>query len=650
MQIIQNVLSDEEFNHELINRFFNLNSYFFQCVKFELGELLKDEYAPDRPDYLLFGNLIDRLVSSDSKDKILGTLSQIKGFDKFYEKLHEGVQRLRDSELDCENMKSEIKKLAQTITKIGIQAILIDESKNELENYLNIHNKPITGKTSQTLQNETDVNDFTNLFEEQDKIINESLIDELNFDSIEPPSEETLNAEPDLLLECQSDTSELMGEEKEILLQTNEGTDALDNGGCEPGLSEEGGSIEFELKDGTNNKTLNHEPSSIIESFNDEIRCQIKQIHNAINILNNDFKNRKQWQACDKMFEVIASKAMIFGFDAYEEIAMKAQMFIASVLSDIESYPESVLAILSEAGHVLESMCESDVDDKAIENLSKKLMDPRKAIKDNALTLDNKPATELKNSEKQELPGNAYETANDVAVPKEETPDIIPDDNLNLKSSDFEISNFKLPGEDDDEILNMVAEITNENTDEEIQFINNENKSELSDIQEAADNIEEEPDDESNNVVEEVVSSLSNEQLDHFNDQAEFYYNIIEEALSKLKAEPYDISALEDLELASNSIYGLTLKLNLEPLSKFPASVEELIGKIISTKSSLPENGQKLIKNVYRKFRDFTSIAETETSQYTELLTMIQDLNSSIQKKTNHYPLMDEDLLRLYKK
>ncbi|MFQ5771841.1 MAG: hypothetical protein ACE5HX_15005, partial [bacterium] len=536
---------------------------------------------------------------------------------------------------------AEIERLAQALFKIGVKALFVEETKNELEKILNQQTPQANIKPAHKPQEIITDNRLKDNLNEQTEQVTENIHDEIVFEITEPSSEETGKAEPELGLEWSSELPDNNQEEKDFLLTTDEGKDALFEGGCEIGLTEEGGSVEITSTNHSNRNRLNEQPSSVIAVFLDEIKNQIVQLQKSTNLLTQDFKDREQWQCCEKIFNQIAANAMIYGFEAFEQIALKAREYITTVLNKLDDISQSAVASLSETKRVLSSILEGDldnVDDKMIAELLKKLLKSKRELSEIKLKSVDNGHGNSKNDSEQEAPDedNLNQTQNN---------------NLNLDDPNFEIFNFKLPGEDDEEIMNLVSEISNsESRDKSKAPIAV--KSNVSDAIESR-NVNANPaidNEESANGEPKVVTPDSEEPVNLFKKQAEMHYNIIEAALNKLQTEPGEKTALEDLELASNSLYGLTLKLNLEYLSKIPATIEEFIGKIITTKSALAENEYQIIKNVYQQFRDFNCL-DAQSRECQELRALIHKLNwarlekmQSDAKNTEHSKVTQKDI------
>lgn len=614
MQSVQNILSDTEFNHELINRFFHTNSYFYRCLE----KIIQQRKNNRNPSSKLFKELLDKLVDSDDKLEMISSLSKIAGFDQFVEKLNQGIGLLRDSDLDLEQMKIEIEKLAQNLFKCADKAFENTQAITAVEEMLSISKSDIEmiqyRESSYPEKNGPDV-----LTIDESQKIEETVV------LTESPSHEPGTAKPELNLDSYEDTPVQKSEEKDVTFNQKDGTEAIDEGGCEFRIDEEGDSVSTTFSHRALSQPINSEPESVVTVFQKETQNQIEQIQQTIDSLKTDLKNAKQWRGCEDIFEKMAANAMVYGFDAFEQIAAKANVLVKVALIKLDILPATILDLLSEIKDVLQSILNSDVDrieKKQVDRLLHKLQNPKKYFENVSLNPEENLNKYIKkNSRETTLTEGAAENGDSVALDEVQTP-------IDNENSERTPVNFTLPGEDDEEILSLVSEISNH-----YDVGNNcQTQAVQSDTVTASEfNLKKKP--LKINEVESAkngVTVVADQQLCLFKQQAEFYYSVIEEALTKLQSTPNDQNALEDLELASNSLYGLTLKLKLEPLSKFPAGIEELIGNVLTTNASLTTDDYRLIREVYANFKEFTCLEDSESRHCKELISSVNRLNSAI--------------------
>ncbi|MFQ5823772.1 MAG: hypothetical protein ACE5JB_06935 [bacterium] len=597
MENVQKVLSDDEFYQELIRRFFHPNSYFYHCISHHLDRIIQSNENSNNENYLLFGSFLDSLVTSENKVQELLRLTAIGGFHKFIENLTTGVSYLRDSDLTPEQMKIEIESLAQSMVKIALDALQHQDTREKLKEYLEYTKSDLVDTST------NEVNDS-----------NSKLDDEEIIEFTEPPSEVPGNAEPELTQRSPTDLTEFnKNEEKDFLQFMVKGKDTSIENGIDSDLAKEGGSVDINLN--SQNYTIgrdqvDEQPESVIRVFLTEIEYQLEQLQNTFKLLRSDIRNKNHWTELRNIFENIKSTAMIYGLEGFEQIAAKAIKIISDSIHEPENSHRTSLTLLMETKNVLSHLIQGDVenlDDKIILNLIQKLKNPKESL-----------CEDIKESQQSYL--TELEQSNFSVENKEKS---IKKNQLNNNSD------FILPGEDDEEIISLVREISKNNQKEDIseskttdfgdsQPLISINKTEKQELK----NEKSEP------LAPKIVEPSFDDQLIAFKEEADLYFSIIEEALNTLETQADNKTALDDLELASYSLYGLTLKLNLEPLGKIPASIEGLIKNIISKKSLLSDKERILIKKAYQHFRSLTRIEETEKRQYKELLSSLQALNS----------------------
>lgn len=588
MQVTDSTLSESNFRTELINRFFHTNSYFFRCLNRELESVLADPDHATSEAYLLLGSLFDKLVASQNKLALLETLAKLDGFEVFNETLDHGIDFLRNSSSDCEKLKKEIEDLAQSIFDAAANALREEETRNGLRKILEPQERSVNGGTGRNLERSLPSVSAQSTTDREMNHQNE----QENPKIVEPFSEVSFDAKTDLELESPLDFSD--SEERDILRTDDDGMDACLYSGCDFDLTEENGSTDSKLDQDLGGDILGGEPTTFKEIFRTEIRRQLRHLHDVTASLERDMTRPNLWRDCDKIFDTIASQAMIYGFEPFEQIALKVRRFIATVLANISSYAAYGLELIEDTADALKAGLENDcdsIDDNAFRELAIRMSHPRKT------------------------------------APKEKKARVTRSSSLDLEKSEHKNVGFSLPGEDDEEIVRLVNEISDNKRDKE--GTEQTTLSDSADLSKSESATSHEVDFQAVPVTE-VVSHLPDEQVNLFKEQAEFYFDVIEDALDKLKHDPQDKAALEDLELASHSLSGLTLKLSLEPLSKIPAAVEATVSKIISTETSMSERQQQIIGDLYHSFRKMNSLEDAESQEVAKLLASIQGLERPI--------------------
>ncbi len=525
MQVKPTELSKDDFRNELINRFFHSDSYFTHCFSHHLQAFLNEGGNSNNNEYLLVGNLMDKLIASQNVVQELESTLALRCFEHFNERLSRGINYLYESDLEPEKMKIEIESLAQSMFRSALTAFQNEESNDKLKNLLGLNRTPAEHVDIVELR--------------------------------EPPSEGPGLTEP-----------EFSKEEIDV----------------EIALVEEGGSCNSAHDDVV--VIANEEsqkPLSVAEAFHLAVGNQLDQLQNKIELLSSESQNRSSLQECDEIFENIISSSMIYGFDAVEEVAAKAKRFLSNAGTGSNFDGSLATSLLAETVDVLKTTLENgpdNVDNQVISKLSQNLLNPKKVI----------PVEE----EKIVAP-----------EPKNEKCDEPVD------SMDSDPGEFTLPGEE--EIFSLISEI-----------------SEIHPIQEGMDIPEGSLESEPEVLIADVAQAEPGDMLSSYRKQAELYFTVIQQALNLIEGQPGHKTALEDVELACNSLYGLVMKMKLDSISKTPALLSELIRNIIGNRYSLSKNEHGLVKDLLEDFRNIASVVDVERPEFKEKIVSLHALNSKI--------------------
>lgn len=572
MQIIQNVLSDEEFQAELIKRFFHPKSFFFRCINHQLENLLNNSSATSEA-YLIMGAFLDKLTSSENKIEFLQRLSKVSGFAEYLNQLNAGVRQLRDAELDAERMKIKIEELAQNLFQTALQALNDPNSSVQLKRRLGL----------ETIDPPLDFN--------LDEVASEK--------SLEPPLNSLVEADPERTLQ---EPPGLTDEERDFLLNFEAGTDACTHGGCEAEFPDEGGSKNFnELQPAS--AAISREPASVVDVFRKQVQEQLEKLLRLLSA--SDVNLSGTWKAYDRLFEEMAAISMIYGFEAFEELAAKCRKFTPIILANLPSYALPAKELILEVREELLKLLAKDIDrvnETDLTTISEKLRDPEKALRARKAPPANDNSNGSNHSEPNPSPAS----------------DRIEEDDL---------PNFRLPGEDDDELMNLIREISDSEQSRKNGDCEPPPNEKCSEIDNLFSEVEE---------LEKNASSQLAENLILFKERARPHFTVIGQALDTLRVQPASGRALQDLQEASKSLLGLSLNLNLLPLSYYPASVESLVRTIRLANAPLSENERFLIEDLYRNVFNLSRLEEIQAHDNRKLLQLIQNLNSAMQLREDY--------------
>lgn len=529
----RDILSEEQFCKELVNRFFHRSSYFMHCINHEI-EALVDGLESDDDDYLLLGHLMDRLVHSEDKLKELEELGAISGFSEFQKNLIAGVKYLRIADLDSERMKIEIEKLAQSMFANALDALQNDETKSELRRILGI---------SVPQGQESDLK-----------------MDEPSFD-------EPVLSEPEFNLDRHVDLQSSM-DEMDLNDENGLDTDVKSMGGYkEHSVADEDGSSKPVALDEPDSE-ISHEPASLVRAFEVDAETQLAQLRKHLQALKNQPDAPELWQESDSLFDAIIAGAMIYGFDGFEQLSAKARSLILRCKEDPDFDRLDAVAVLEETVDFLWTNIKVDpekTDATAVRGLSRKLSSPPK-----------RPHIE--------------------EMPAEES----------VKKNESDEAEFKIPGEDDEEILQLINEISKDT--------NNRHSS--------------------SRVTR--ITPVSSDDFAGFQQQAQLYYIIIEEALQVIENNREDAQAFEDLQIAASSLRDLVFKMKLVQISAFPDLLSSVAQNSLSTSYLLSDADHQLLLEAFEQFRQLRNTEDARAEDVIKVLGLLEELNARIQS-FKHY-------------
>ncbi|MCG8605043.1 hypothetical protein MJD09_08605 [bacterium] len=698
MRSVQNGLTDEQFEEELIKRFFHPKSYFYCCIKQEIDALVKSPDRSNSREYELFDEVVEKIVSSEDKEHDLGILETIEGFGQLRQRLEDGIRSLRHTQQDRDGMKIEIENLAQSLIKVGVQALFDEKTKIKIQAFLNSqiipeldnaqtegpqasHDEPGDFSTDfgSDIGSESQVDekfDFTGALEEPEQVSDDDQFDEIPLELIEDlhssPTESNLEDPVEEPIEAPlPDHSQPTAEES---LSAVEPTDLEEDflllvGGEEPSSrneealapQEQASALKQESEPVQRTSTespvigTSQPPSGdgvgagFIDGFGLEIKSELAQLQKSLTRLREKPGNRKHWASCDSAFDKISAKAMVGGFEGFEEVSIKARKFITRCLRSTASLDLSSIETLSDTYQAFLTLLQDDIDHvdrKIIAKISQKLEKPKRKKKPRKSEPQaSAPQPTQRASVVTEIPTMPESQPAEPVLQVDAPP-------AQAEQDDFDISKFKLPGEDDDEIISLVHEISkgeqkldSEDTETAVPEIFDLGIAEALDFEEPNPTQEsqvasvEQPHAAQESTLEtesaidpEFLPSTAvdaDDKLAVFKEQSEFYLDIVRDSFQKLQANPGDKIALEDLELSSHSLYEMSLKLGLEAISPFPAAIERTVKSLVASNSSISSSQLKDLREAYEYFAQLNSLQQATSSKASSLIAAVDNLTET---------------------
>ncbi len=612
-------LSPETFFHELVNRFFHPNSYFFRCLDGELEALMVEVRNSEEDEYLLLGNLVDWLVAADDAATELEKLDNIEGFAEFGDKLRQGVRYLFESDIDSEKMKIEIEGLAHSMFNSALLAMQDPDSVRELGQLLGVSRR---GKMDIDVQ-------------------------EIH----EQPSAQFLNAEPEQL---ELDASDVSQRREEAFPHVDFDADkAFTPEASLENEKQEAGSSKISEPVCQVVPRLSEEPNAVFETFQQEMQKELSQLEQVCRHLESHPDTESHWQSCDHALGSIAIISVISGFEAFEHVAGKARRVLRQFRGKSDFDAKACVEIATTAAKMMGDFLQGhpeEIDSLAVKEFTVWLQEAVHRIK-NPSELSGIADESQKSVEGELACDSRGPDSDDILLPEQNFEQDKPSENVKDTTRP---ENFQLPGEDDDEILGLIAEISSENAqvqsvpatlvDEVLESASSSSddkqENQAEDVQAASPNAEG-VEGEVAEVNEVHLSEDDRSPMSVYKQQAELYFGVIDEALETLQAQRHNMTALEDLELASNALYGLALKLNLDEIGIFPDKILTLMKNTVATNYVFTDVERKLIKDAFAYFRGLNNFSELKSQRYKDILGSLNDLNACIKERAHGGPMMN---------
>ncbi len=609
-----NVIMDD-FYQELVRRFFNKDSYFYHSINQEIEHLKQDNGTISSENSLLLGSLFDKLVESEDPVILLNDIHEINGFHGFVQALAEEVDLLKTEDYDQERMKIQIQLLAQSLIRQALHALDDEPTKLTFKNLFNIEETAGDKIEYSNLLSPTEIT-----VEDPDgSVLEESL--QLN-DELFVSGE----LERTTLFDSQKELDEIFGSEPEI-------NSVLETEPEQQYAKKSDGQIEFDVSEpellsnnvrseadaiqpadihenGAEDK-VNGKPESVLPVFKQNILVEVEKLRDCIEEIRARTEEETAWDKCQEIFETIAISSMIYGIEAFEQIAAKANLFIQKYKNDFVEEPAFLIALMESTFRLLQSLLQTNIekiDSKTIVDFSKKLTHPDEYFA---------KYTE-QNSHAQQTPKRESDSGEVDRV----------DHSIELNPA-----NITIPGEDDEEIINLLSEISQEKQNNSTAASPNDK---LMDLENDAPLVMEINETEIERgraefdigEVFSLTSPISQESRNDFWTRAELYLNIVDDALIQFSEKHDPFFLYDDLELACESLKNLALKLDVEPLGEFPALILEILKKSVKNKIDFSEVDLKLIENSFAAYK--ASGNGDNKKSFNELTNSLQELYDKI--------------------
>ncbi|MFZ5515090.1 MAG: hypothetical protein ACOY90_00530 [Candidatus Zhuqueibacterota bacterium] len=535
----------ETLNHfylELINRFFHPKSYFYFCVSSFLQNKTLELKTIDEASFRVISNFIHYLVESPQPALELKEITQIQSFSTLYSDLENHLLKLDLKSLDQSQLKEAIKNYAQFFMSKLVRIVGTEANdRATLEKYLNIK----TNLRSMLRKSATKDTDSVPSAAPQLKVYRS-----------------TVKAESAAKIDPQSQPESTVAPARK------------------------------------NNAVLNN---NILQGFfEEEIFELLKPLSRMTSQPSWFLTHRSDLKMCFESFHNIKEVSMYHGHDEIEAIADRAVKIVKKNLEANQTPDQEAIRLIFDAKTTIEKMVFHHQHVEHIEDQLQKFDSYLSHAGSNVLIAPlEKETQELISKKEQAIPDAEKLSPSESVAPvpaeidnKEKvnkvtpvTPIVPEDDDI----IDKDLLEFKLPGEEDEELLILLQEIIPPAK----PFIQKTSHDEIASAEVihtgAGDTIEAGQSDAEKSDEKPIDESVRN-PLDRFHKEASLYHKIILNALAQLTQGKKYQASLEDIELASASLNQLAQKFGLEKMAFLPELMESICFQTNKRNIKLPGN------------------------------------------------------------
>lgn len=498
-------IADRKFIEELVERFFNPKSYFYHVFQIFLSD---DSYLQKNGDsvHQLISSLLKYLLASNSPAKEMKEISQLSGFDKFYIRFESKLSDVDYSELSREQTKEFIRQLAKQCFEDWALLFSQHGVRDLLKSYLNLKEK---------------------LFH----LFNDSNASDTYYDV---SNSQLLNSD-------KQNRSGLVAQSTELI---------------------EDVSADQKLKN-----------AAFQQFFKTELETILSQINEDSFGTNNGNGNDEALESLNEIFFNVNEIAKFHEFERIEIISERFLEIIQSVIDNKSDFKISLVELILDGKNDILSCLNQDLPHKKFEtflqkydNFLEELKLQKNSEENFEKEFDEKNSTQFDDTQQVEYNTVITREARDDG----EEDDSENNDDRALKvayNPKYDQSHFKLPGEDNEDLMNLIKEVgismsmpaekNNTGEDNNINdFLFGEKMQEKPTLNEPA---------------------FESKMYDRFVNESQLFFQVIFEAVSRIQNNKENgTSSLDDLELASASLKQLAKKLSLEKIAFFPELIESI--------------------------------------------------------------------------
>lgn len=287
------------------------------------------------------------------------------------------------------------------------------------------------------------------------------------------------------------------------------------------------------------------------------------------------------------MAKEIKTVAMMNGQQEVEAVADRIYRLVNILAAFKASISDEIVQILKQGQHLIESITLVCQDPEDVMSTIKSF---DSFITETESSLLNNDSPDTREDSADASAAEQDSNADEVICDEEgESRGII-----QAKGADRLTEEFKIPGEDDPELLILIQEISNvNNKDTDVNGVSENLPSERSGDPEsdffAADRFD------SSDLLHTGEQSLDDDVADDidikiFLEESAIYFKLSRDSITELIRDRYNETALENLELASSCLKSQTIKFGFEEISDIPRKIENLVTFSINKSIKLTPN------------------------------------------------------------
>lgn len=526
----------------------------------------------DDDDYSLIGRIMEYLGSRPNSADELQRLTQIERFRTFFEQFNDGVAHLHKQSAEHRS-HDEISKVVTAMAHLFVDALVdVIHTPNWRQQLLDFLSSDQVRRESRTGASEAAPEGAAPA---AIKVVEIRTSTENQQPSPGAAQDESII--PDFLGDWDS------------LGQTDSSSDALST----PSSQEEKAVVVVEPAPERavgELKTADPQSSRLQESCRVDMRAILQKAHKTLDGIQRAKKSSTQrihWQKLRSHFFDLRDTAMIYGIEELETLATKARQLLELSLNAMPAQPEKAAAPEAQSLHQIIGIGTSSPFPNPAENtVWVQLFNEVLTVFDKAVSQDFEflPMTEIDHIARRLVaihhqPDRLEELTNAQTIASSPAAEVEDD--------------FKLPGEDDAELLGLIAEVTGKRPpagrqkaqepkpDSSREQLKPQDEAQIERIKPAM----EKPNQLASNeilYVQNTRFTAKQPQVTKYQKEAQLCFRVIDEALDILEHDPNHRLSLENVELASGSLKKMARQMDLEPLARFPEHVEELVGRVTS--------------------------------------------------------------------